>query len=588
MSSQEPYTALIIALAAGAGLVAAARLEGPNAPAEEWAWWRRTASRVVGWPRLHARAILNAVPSLLAVALISVRVWHWTAARSMWLDEEAIALIVRERSFAHLGSVWLATSAPLGWLVVERAAILVGGTGEAVLRLLPMLFGIATLGTAVWIGRRWMSPIGATVLVLLCGTNFYLALYWLQAKQYSADACWALVLPAMAVWAIEADTDARRIRRAGAWWAAATVGQFLANGAAIVTPGCALVLFAASWRRGRAVAGAVATLGLIWVGGALLHYELSLRDTLNSAYFHNYWLAEFPPASIGPIGVLRWLFGRLGVLAATPGGTGLWISFWILALCGLVFGSPPMLGLVFATVPLTAFLLAGLRIVPLFERFVLWMVPALFVGLALIVDRAVRAGRDAAQRRHLLQFAIAVAIAAGVVRVCADVVSRGKETFRLERPGPSNHGLDDRAAVRWLMAQRQPGDAIVTTPLAWPAVWWYGDIPIGDDAVARGTLKDGGPMLRVTAEASGEGCDDGQLRDALKGHRRVLVYLGFPGFPSRDGDLVLQRLEELGAPVASASFAEFSRAEVIDLGRDSVPHRGRLPGCVAVQPAIAQ
>jgi len=259
------------------------------------------------------------------------------------------------------------------------------------------------------------------------------------------------------------------------------------------------------------------------------------------------------------------------------------------------------LGLVFATVPLTAFLLAGLRIVPLFERFVLWMVPALAVGLALILDRAVRAGREAAQRRHMLQLAIAVAIAVGVVRVCADMVSRGKETFRLERPGSSNHGLDDRAAVRWLMAQRQPGDAIIAPPLAWPAVWWYGAIPIGDDAVAHGTLKDGGSMLKVTPEESGEGCPDGQLRNALKGHSRVLVYLGFPGFPPQFGDLVLQRLEQLGSRVASGRFAEFSRAVVIELhsanvgkspsgraGNDIVRNSDRLSGCVGVQPAIPQ
>jgi hypothetical protein len=152
-----------------------------------------------------------------------------------------------------------------------------------------------------------------------------------------------------------------------------------------------------------------------------------------------------------------------------------------------------------------------------------------------------------------------------------------------------------------MMAQREPGDAIVAPPLAWPAVWWYGDIPIGDDAVAHGTLKDGGSMLKVTPEELGDGCADGQLRNALKGHRRVLVYLGFPGFPPQFGDLILQRLEELGSPMASGRFAEFSRAEVIEIhsanvgkspsdrpGRDILRNRKRLSGCVGVQPATPQ
>lgn len=601
LSSQHPDSALIVALAAAIGLVAATYFDGPHALAEEWAWWRRAAPRVVGWARLHARVMMNAFPAVLAMFFISVRVYHWTAGRPLWLDEEAIALIVRERSFAHLGSVWLATSAPLGWLAAERAAILVGGTGELVLRFLPMLFGVATLAAAVWIGRRWMSPVGATTLVLLCASNYYLAIFWFEAKQYSADACWALVLPAMAVWTIEAHTDAQRIRRAAAWWAAATIGQWLANGAAIVTPGCALVLLAASWRRRRAVTAAVVGFGLMWVAGALLHYELSMRNTLNSAYFYNYWDSQFPPRSIGLIGVLRWMFDRLGVLGASPAGTRLWMSLWILAPCGFVFGSRRALGLAFATVPLTAFLLAGFRIVPLYERFVLWMAPALAVGVALIVDRAVRVGREAASRRQLMPLAIAVVVAACAVRLCADTVSRGKETFQLARPGSSNHGLDDRGAVRWLMAQRQPGDAIVTTPLAWPAVWWYGDIPIGKDDAAHGALKDGGSMLVVTPGEPGQGCDDSQLREALKGHRRVLGYVGFPDFPAAFGDLLLQRLEELGSPVAYSQFAEISRAVVIELDpasvgesppgsprRDVARDRGRLSGCVRVQPAIPQ
>ena len=53
--------------------------------------------------------------------------------------------------------------------------------------------------------------------------------------------------------------------------------------------------------------------------------------------------------------------------------------------------------------------------------------------------------------------------------------------MRLERAHGSKHGLDDRAAVRWLMRQRQPGDAVMTTRLAWPAVWWYGEISIGNE-----------------------------------------------------------------------------------------------------------
>jgi hypothetical protein len=283
-------------------------------------------------------------------------------------------------------------------------------------------------------------------------------------------------------------------------------------------------------------------------------------------------------------------------LGAAPGGTALWISLWILALGGFAFARRRMLAAAFATVPCAAFLLAALRIVPLYDRFVVWIAPALAIGVALSVDSAVRVGGDAVRRRDLVRLAIAVCAAAAAVRLCADVVIRGRGVVRYERPD-SKHRLDDRGAVRWLMAQRRPGDAIVATRLAWPALWWYGGIPIGAGDVAHGTLPDGGAMLLLTAQ-EGPDCSDRQLRNALQGYRRVLVYVGFPDYPEGFPDLLMRRLEELGARTAYARFAEIGEAEVVDLsGGDGGRALGTPPngqprgqhvfsGCIGVQPAI--
>ena len=63
------------------------------------------------------------------------------------------------------------------------------------------------------------------------------------------------------------------------------------------------------------------------------------------------------------------------------------------------------LALLFATVPVAAVLLAALRVVPFYERLTLWMVPSLYVGVALLADVAwvsLIAGRseDRRQRRR--------------------------------------------------------------------------------------------------------------------------------------------------------------------------------------------
>ena len=583
ISSRHPDNPLFLALAAAIALLASARVEGSEELATEWAWWRQAPSRAIAWLRSHVRELLGVVPALLALFVVVVQVYRWTGAEPLWIDEEAIALTVREHSFSHLaGPIWLATSAPLGWLMAERTALLVAGAGEIVLRFIPMCFGAGTLLAAVWIGRRWLNPPGALVLVLLCAANRAMVLFWFEAKQYSADAFWALLLPALVVWAIEADDDRQRTRRAAGWWVTATIGQWLANGAAIVTPGCALVLIAASWREQRRAPWRIAALGSIWVAGALLHYRIAMRYTLNSAYFYDYWATSFLPRSVGPVGALLWAFNRLPVLAQSPMGTAFWIGLWLLALGGFVFASNRVLGAAFATVPLTAFALAGLRIVPLHERFVLWIAPALAVGVGLAIDRAARMSLDGVQRRSLGRLAIGAVVAAGVIRLSDDMLARGgKYSFHFERP-KLKHDLDDRAAVRWLMARRQPGDAILATKLAWTAIWWYGEVPIGTDGAAHGRMPDGGAMDLLPPPELDPDCRTTRLSEALRGQRRVLVYVGFPTFPDDFPDRLLRRLEELGSTTAFERFGKNGWAAVVDLDANPQASSRRI----AVQPAI--
>jgi hypothetical protein len=218
----------------------------------------------------------------------------------------------------------------------------------------------------------------------------------------------------------------------------------------------------------------------------------------------------------------------------------------------------------------------------------------LYVGVALMVDRAARLGRDAYHRRRWIRLALAVLLAVAEIRLCADIVGLGTENLDIWHAYGNKHGLDDRAAVRWLMGQRQPGDAMVSTHLAWPAVWWYGDIAIGDEQTAAGRLPDGGAMFEARYVDPGAGCQPNQIRDVLKDHRRVLVYVGFRDVPAAGfDDLLLRSLEEIGAVSAYNEFADISRAAVIDLApgsesrfRDTADARPGLAGCVELRPAV--
>jgi hypothetical protein len=239
-----------------------------------------------------------------------------------------------------------------------------------------------------------------------------------------------------------------------------------------------------------------------------------------------------------------------------------------------------------ATVPLSAFLLTTLHFVPFFERLVLWIVPALYVGVTLLADRALHSDRDSARAvrptrdttRAAAAFivrAVVFAIAAGIV---TDVAFRGVGDARA-RPTTTNHLLDDRGAVRWLAAREQPGDVWVTTHLALPAIWWYA----ADGRVTRDTT-----IVEVGYVDPGADCDRGALARALDGAQRALVFTGFhfDDVPKPFDDLLMERLADVGQMTAYRGFGDVSRAAIVDLrltSRHDVA--AQVPGCLSARPA---
>jgi hypothetical protein len=334
-----------------------------------------------------------------------------------------------------------------------------------------------------------------------------------------------------------------------------------------VTPACALVVIVTSWRRsGLRGALAAASLGCVWLASFAAHYYLAVRHTLDSPYLQGYWSFALPPASAGFTGTLSWLAAQLQPLADAPGGTGLWLLFWISAACGLALSRSPALGVLLAAVPISAFAFAALRLVPLYQRLSLWIVPALYTGIALLSDRIASSGREGYGRRRRSRQAATFLVAFAGFQLCFDIVQRGVNDIRKGRPPDSHHLLDDRTAVRWLMQHAQPGDVLMTTRLALPAVWWYGGITISDADHGGGRQPDGSPILVVAQIPPGHRCRRSELRDVLNGRRRALIYFGFRFDVSEQFDnLLLEGLRELGTITALRDFADSSRAAVVEL-----------------------
>src|SRR5262245_34941818 len=120
-------------------------------------------------PSPHRPLLALSAPVVVAAVGVLIVIYQWASARPLWLHEQMIALNIRDRGLADLaGRLWLDQSAPLGWLTLQRVVLMVLGTSELALRAVPAAFGAATIVAALYIGERWLSTIGSTILVLLC------------------------------------------------------------------------------------------------------------------------------------------------------------------------------------------------------------------------------------------------------------------------------------------------------------------------------------------------------------------------------------------------------------------------------------
>lgn len=500
----------------------------------------------------------------IATLAIGVDVAQWLRATPLWVDEEMIALNIRDRTFSELsGPLWLGQGAPLGWMFIQRAAILTLGTSELALRLAPLLFGIATILAAVLVGARWLNRASAVMLVTLVSIGQWMSHYRFEVKHYSADAFFALLVPALAAWAAEAGDLEQARWRWTRWWIVAALAQWLAYGALLVTPACALLLAGLLLRRyGVRAATHFSVMGLVWLLSLGAHYALSLQYTHHSTHLRGYWSGHVPPESMNALGIFGWIGERLDELASNPGGTALALALWLAVAGGFALTPKRTLAAVFAAVPVSAFVLAALRLVPLTDRLALWIVPALYLGVTLLFDAGVRNVLKGWTPRSWPRIAAGTLALLASLYVGVDIVVQGRRNLDLGAPRDSNHALDDRGAVAWLMQRRQPGDVIMTTGLGWPAVRWYGGISLRRHPGGR--LPDGSVILEVSDDAPPSGCRN-QLRDALEGRRRVLVYVGFPDMPIRFYELLLSELSAFGTVVESARFSELSRTAVVEL-----------------------
>lgn len=355
------------------------------------------------------------------------------AGRSLWLDEAMLGLNLSERSFAGLtGSLDFNQAAPLGFLWVEKLAVVALGLGEVALRLWPWVAGIAALAVFATLARRLLSPRSALFAVTAFALSAALVYYSAELKPYSFDVLFAVLLPTLAL--------APRGPRPVALAAAGAIGVWFSYPLVFVLPGVGLYAWLRTSRNPEGRAGSAAVdagrrppvarpdarsaeghasgesvahrrrlLGVfgLWSASFLAAYLITGRETAANPLMARFWTEGFMPLPVG-VAEIRW-YG-----AAFAGWIRNTLDFsdalsWVHRL-GIAVGGGLALGgawyawrrdrarfTLVASPTALALLASALSLYPFRGRLILCLVPTTLILIAWGVEWGLSAGERAAR-----------------------------------------------------------------------------------------------------------------------------------------------------------------------------------------------
>ena len=152
---------------------------------------------------------------LVVGAGVLLRLARYADNRSLWLDEAYLSLNIIDKSPTELlGKLDFLQAAPPGFLLLEKLAVVLLGDSEYVLRLVPLIAGIASLMVFQAVARRFLSPGALLLAVALFAVNEPLVYYASETKPYGSDVLVALVLLLLACRVTERAADRANLRLA--------------------------------------------------------------------------------------------------------------------------------------------------------------------------------------------------------------------------------------------------------------------------------------------------------------------------------------------------------------------------------------
>ncbi|MFH1186333.1 MAG: glycosyltransferase family 39 protein [Chloroflexota bacterium] len=230
---------------------------------------------------------------LIITGGIILRLRQYAEYLSMGNDEAALARNIGARSFVGLTQpLDYRQGAPILFLFIEKAFILVFGNRDFVLGLFPLMSGLLALFIFYRIVDRSFGWAGLLALYAFAFSR-QLINYSSVQKQYSSDVLMAVLLIHLYSRCVDRKARTRDFALMGI---SGAVGIWVSHPSALVFPGIAMVLAFGAWKRkdARALRWSLAV-GTVWAASLAANFVLSLRILAADPYFESYWLHAFMP-----------------------------------------------------------------------------------------------------------------------------------------------------------------------------------------------------------------------------------------------------------------------------------------------------
>ena len=334
----------------------------------------------------------------LIIALgIFLRLRQYLVNRSLWTDEASLALNIVSRSFGGLTQpLDYGQGSPLGFLFIEKFSILALGNHDYVMRLFPLLCGIAALYLMYRIAREHLGGAGLFAL-LMFAASATMIYYSSELKQYSSDVTASLLLIFLAGPCLKDRPSPRDFLLLGV---GGMVALWVSHPAAFILAGIGLtILLDRLFRKDRASLPWVLGLGIAWAASFGVEYLVSLQRLAADDFLQQYWRKAFMP--MPPWSNPRWFiqtYFSFVLMAVNRADTLMAVLVAGLAAAGatwLLFRDRAFAFILMLPFPI-ALAASALQAYPLKLRFLLFLVPPVLLlmaaGLRAIHDSAARWG----------------------------------------------------------------------------------------------------------------------------------------------------------------------------------------------------